>query len=77
MYKIAQSTLWTAEEINISQDLQDWNSVLSKEERNFITTVLAFFAASDGIVNENIVQRFSFEVGVAEARAFYAVQVMM
>ena len=60
----------------MSQDLEDWKS-LSDEERKFLSTVLAFFAASDGIVNENLVKRFCSEVTLPEARCFYGFQIMM
>ena len=68
MYKKAEASFWTAEEIDLGYDLIDWNDKLNDDERNFISHVLAFFAASDGIVNENLVERFSHEVQVAEAR---------
>ncbi|KAF8130143.1 ribonucleotide reductase small subunit [Boletus edulis] len=77
MYKKAQACFWTAEEINLSNDIRDWNHHLNDNERYFISRVLAFFAASDGIVNENLVERFSNEVQVAEARSFYGFQIMM
>ncbi|TFK43651.1 ribonucleotide reductase small subunit [Crucibulum laeve] len=77
LYKKAQASFWTAEEINLSHDLMDWNDRLNSGERHFISHVLAFFAASDGIVNENLVERFSNEVQVAEARCFYGFQIMM
>ncbi|KAM0754960.1 hypothetical protein T439DRAFT_322022 [Meredithblackwellia eburnea MCA 4105] len=76
-YKKAQASFWTAEEINLSHDLVDWNDKLNDQERYFISHVLAFFAASDGIVNENLVERFSTEVQAAEARCFYGFQIMM
>ncbi|KAJ3504995.1 hypothetical protein NLJ89_g7649 [Agrocybe chaxingu] len=75
-YKKAQASFWTAEEINLQHDLWDWIK-LTPGERHFISHVLAFFAASDGIVNENLVERFSNEVQVAEARCFYGFQIMM
>ena len=75
-YKKAQASFWTAEEIDLSHDLWDWDR-LSAGERHFISHVLAFFAASDGIVNENLIERFSNEVQVAEARCFYGFQIMM
>ncbi|GAA6011123.1 hypothetical protein JCM10207_005505 [Rhodosporidiobolus poonsookiae] len=75
-YKRAEASFWTAEEMDISKDLMDWNR-LNDGERHFISHVLAFFAASDGIVNENLVERFSAEVQVAEARCFYGFQIMM
>jgi len=77
MYKKAEASFWTAEEVDLSKDLHDWNNRLSDNERHFISHVLAFFAASDGIVNENLVERFSNEVQAAEARCFYGFQIMM
>ncbi|KAH0833907.1 ribonucleotide reductase small subunit [Lanmaoa asiatica] len=77
MYKQAEASFWTAEEIDLSDDIRDWNNRLNDNERHFISHVLAFFAASDGIVNENLVERFSNEVQVAEARSFYGFQIMM
>ncbi|KAK0209053.1 ribonucleotide reductase small subunit [Desarmillaria ectypa] len=77
MYKKAEASFWTAEEMDLQMDLYDWNNKLNKNERHFISHVLAFFAASDGIVNENLIERFSKEVQVAEARCFYGFQIMM
>lgn len=77
MYKKAEASFWTAEEMNLLKDMHDWNDRLNDNERYFISHVLAFFAASDGIVNENLVERFSNEVQVAEARCFYGFQIMM
>ena len=77
MYKKAEASFWTAEEIDLSKDLSDWNDRLNDDEKFFISHVLAFFAASDGIVNENLVQRFSNEVQAPEARCFYGFQIMM
>ncbi|KAI0091924.1 ribonucleotide reductase small subunit [Irpex rosettiformis] len=77
MYKKAEASFWTAEEIDLGHDLIDWNDKLNNDERNFISHVLAFFAASDGIVNENLVEQFSNEVQVAEARCFYGFQIMI
>jgi ribonucleoside-diphosphate reductase subunit M2 len=77
MYKKAEASFWTAEEMDLSKDLHDWNDRLNDNERHFISHVLAFFAASDGIVNENLVERFSNEVQAAEARCFYGFQIMM
>ena len=71
MYKKAEASFWTAEEVDLSKDFNDWENKLNANERHFISHVLAFFAASDGIVNENLVERFSGEVQVAEARMFY------
>merc|ERR1712193_534683 len=68
MYKKAEASFWTAEEVDLSKDLDDWNDKLKEEERDFVSHVLAFFAASDGIVNEDIVERFMSEVQVPEAR---------
>ncbi|KAL7266838.1 Ribonucleotide-diphosphate reductase (RNR), small subunit [Rhizina undulata] len=77
MYKKAEASFWTAEEIDLSKDQHDWDHRLNRDERYFISHVLAFFAASDGIVNENLVQRFSNEVQIPEARCFYGFQIMM
>jgi ribonucleoside-diphosphate reductase subunit M2 len=77
MYKKAEASFWTAEEIDLSKDLHDWHNRLNNDERFFVSHVLAFFAASDGIVNENLVQRFSNEVQAPEARCFYGFQIMM
>jgi ribonucleoside-diphosphate reductase subunit M2 len=77
MYKQAQASFWSVEEIDLAHDIRDWNDRLNDNERFFISRVLAFFAASDGIVNENLVERFSTEVQVAEARCFYGFQIMM
>lgn len=77
MYKKAEASFWTAEEIDLSKDIHDWNNRLNNDERFFISHVLAFFAASDGIVNENLVERFSGEVQIPEARCFYGFQIMM
>lgn len=63
--------------MDLSKDLHDWENRLNDNERHFISHVLAFFAASDGIVNENLVERFSGEVQAAEARCFYGFQIMM
>lgn len=68
MYKKAEASFWTAEEIDLSKDLHDWNNRLNDDEKYFISHILAFFAASDGIVNENLVERFSGEVQIPEAR---------
>ncbi|WP_073851517.1 ribonucleoside-diphosphate reductase small subunit [Pontibacter flavimaris] len=76
MYKKAEASFWTAEEIDLSQDLKDWEN-LNDGERHFISHVLAFFAASDGIVNENLAVNFMNEVQIPEARCFYGFQIMM
>ncbi|XP_061424950.1 ribonucleoside-diphosphate reductase subunit M2 B-like isoform X1 [Lethenteron reissneri] len=76
MYKKAEASFWTAEEVDLSKDQQHWEQ-LKPEEQHFISHVLAFFAASDGIVNENLVERFSQEVQITEARCFYGFQIAM
>jgi ribonucleoside-diphosphate reductase beta chain len=73
-YKKAEASFWTAEEIDLSQDLKDWAN-LSDGERHFISHVLAFFAASDGIVNENLAENFVAEVQYTEAKFFYGFQI--
>lgn len=73
-YKQAEASFWTAEEIDLSQDLRDWVN-LNDGERHFITHVLAFFAASDGIVNENLAEHFVSEVQYTEAKFFYGFQI--
>uniref|UniRef100_A0A0M3IPS3 Ribonucleoside-diphosphate reductase n=1 Tax=Ascaris lumbricoides TaxID=6252 RepID=A0A0M3IPS3_ASCLU len=75
-YKRAVASFWTVEEVDLSKDYQHWEN-LSDGERFFISRVLAFFAASDGIVNENLVERFAQEVQVPEARFFYGFQIMI
>lgn len=77
MYKKAEQSFWTAEEMDLSKDSIDWKTKLTEDERHFLSHVLAFFAASDGIVNENLIQRFSIEVQVAEVRCFYGFQMMI
>lgn len=77
MYKKAEASFWTAEEIDLSPDLLDWDRKLNDDERYFIKHVLAFFAASDGIVNENLAINFMNEVQYPEARCFYGFQIMM
>jgi len=74
MYKKAEASFWTIEEVDLGRDLAQWEA-LKEEERYFISHVLAFFAASDGIVNENLVERFMQEVQVPEARCFYGFQI--
>ncbi len=74
MYKRAEASFWTAEELDLNDDCKDWVK-LTDNERFFITHVLAFFAASDGIVNENLCQNFCNEVQLAEARCFYGFQI--
>ena len=76
MYKRAEACFWTAEELDLTDDLQDWHK-LTDNERHFLTHVLAFFAASDGIVNENLALNFLAEVQLPEARCFYGFQIAM
>jgi ribonucleoside-diphosphate reductase beta chain len=76
MYKKAMACFWTAEEIDLYQDLNDW-SKLNNDEKHFISHILAFFSASDGIVNENLAMRFYNEVQIPEARCFYGFQIAM
>ena len=68
MYKKAVACFWTTEEIDLSQDVNDWNKKLNEDERFFVSHVLAFFSSSDGIVNENLATRFMSEVQIPEAR---------
>ncbi len=77
MYKKEEASFWTAEEIDLAPDINDWNNKLNDNERHFIKHVLAFFAASDGIVNENLAINFLNEVQYPEARCFYGFQIMM
>ena len=77
MYKTAEHSFWTAEEIDLAQDLTDWNDKLNDDEKHYIKNVLAFFAASDGIVNENLAENFLKEVQYAEAKSFYGFQIAM
>ena len=74
-YKKAEASFWTAEEIDLEADLTDWENKLSDDERHFIKHVLAFFAASDGIVNENLAENFLSEVQYTEAKFFYGFQI--
>jgi ribonucleoside-diphosphate reductase beta chain len=77
LYKKQQACIWTAEEIDLAQDLNDWRNILNEEEKYFVKNVLAFFAASDGIVNENLAENFVKEVQYTEAKFFYGFQIMM
>jgi len=76
-YKKHASTIWFVEEVLLTDDLPDWNNKLNDNERFFIKNILAFFASSDGIVNENLVLNFYNEVQIPEARSFYTVQMMI
>lgn len=77
MYKTGEHSFWTAEEIDLAEDLTDWNEKLNADEKHYIKNVLAFFAASDGIVNENLAENFLKEVQYPEAKCFYGFQIMM
>jgi len=76
-YKKQEACIWTAEEIDLHEDLNDWNNKLNDDEKYFIKHILAFFAASDGIVNENLAENFVNEVQYSEAKFFYGFQIMM
>ena len=77
MYKQALASFWTTEEIDLVEDVKHWEDRLTRDDRHFISHVLAFFAASDGIVNENLASNFATEVQSAEARCFYGFQMAM
>jgi ribonucleoside-diphosphate reductase beta chain len=76
-YKEAEASFWTAEEVDLSSDISDWENKLNENERYFIKNVLAFFAASDGIVGENLAQRFYNDITIPEARVYYGFQLMI
>ncbi len=76
-YKKTEASFWTAEEIDLHQDVTDWDAKLNDDERHFIKHVLAFFAASDGIVNENLAENMVNQVQYTEAKFFYGFQIMM
>ncbi len=76
-YKKQEASIWTAEEIDLHTDLEDWSNKLNEDEKYFIKHILAFFAASDGIVNENLAENFVSEVQYPEAKFFYGFQLMM
>jgi len=76
MYKKAAASIWFVEEVDLQRDLVDWNN-LSEKEQYFIKHVLAFFAASDGIVNENLIERFMADIQIPEVRCFYGFQIMI
>lgn len=77
LYQKHLSTFWVVNEILLTDDLEDWDHKLNDNERHFITNVLAFFASSDGIVNENIILNFYTQIEIPEVRQFYSVQIMM
>lgn len=76
MYKKAEASFWTVEEVDLSNDVAHWRK-LRVDERRFISIVLAFFAASDGIVNQNLATNFASEVALREAKFFYGFQIAM
>lgn len=76
-YKKQEASFWTVEEIDLEADVKDWNTKLNADEQYFIKHILAFFAASDGIVNENLAENFVNEVQYTEAKFFYGFQIMM
>lgn len=76
-YKLAFASIWTEEEIDLGNDLRDWNDKMNDKERHYVKHVLAFFASSDGIVNENLATRFMADIQAPEARMFYGVQIMI
>jgi len=76
-YKVTQEMIWTAEELDLSPDLADWDNKLNDDEKHFIKNILAFFAASDGIVNENLANNMLADVQYAEAQFYYGFQIMM
>ena len=75
LYKKAESSFWTVNEIDLSKDINDWNEKLNENERHFIKNIIGFFAGSDGIIMENLACRFLNEVQIPEARAFYSYQI--
>lgn len=77
LYEQHVAAFWTPAEVNLSDDLVDWNTKLTKDEKHYISHVLAFFAASDGIVNENLLERFMSEVQMPEAKFYYGFQYAM
>ncbi len=76
MYKKQVASFWTVEEVDLSRDMKDWDS-LTDNEKYFIKHILAFFAASDGIVDENLIERFMNDIQITEVRCFYGFQVAM
>lgn len=74
---MAQASFWTADEVDLSMDGEQWRSVLTEQERDFLSVILGFFAAADGIVADNLALRFCAEVNIPEVRCFYGFQIMM
>src|SRR5690348_7598556 len=77
MYKDAVASIWFTEEIDLQDDINDWQNKLTQNERHFLSFVLAFFATADGIVNENLATRFYNEVQIPEVKQFYGFQIFM
>jgi ribonucleoside-diphosphate reductase beta chain len=77
LYKESQASFWTEDEIDLNGDIDDWNNKLNDNERYFLKNILAYFSASDGIVNENIAENFVREVQYVEAKMYYGFQIMM
>ena len=77
MYKKAEANFWTTEELDLIKDIKDYNEKLTDNEKYFLNNVLAFFAASDGIVNQNLIEKFCQEVTILEAKFFYGFQIAM
>ncbi len=77
MYKKAEASFWTVEEVDLSRDQKHWDDKLTDNEKYFIKNILAFVATADGIVNENLIERFTSDVKIPEARCFYGFQIMM
>lgn len=75
LYKKAESSFWTVNEIDLSKDINDWNEKLNNDEKHFIKNIIGFFAGSDGIIMENLACRFMNEIQIPEARAFYSYQI--
>lgn len=77
MYIRARQSFWVPSEIDLSSDIREWSTTLTEDERRSISRILAFFSTADGIVAENLIERFASEVTVPEARYFYGFQIAM
>ena len=75
LYEQLRDSFWTAEEVDLSEDINDWNHKLNINEKKFIKNVLSFFVSSDAVIQENLIERFMKEVKILESRAFYSIQV--
>ena len=75
LYEQLRDSFWTAEEIDLSEDLNDWNNKLNQDEKIFIKNILSFFVSSDAVIQDNLIERFMSEVKILESRAFYSMQV--